>query len=81
MDKTTLEGVLERIIFFNEDNNFTVARLQSGQSRDLVTIVGNLPGPNPGETLRLSGEWTNDAKLAGTWWQAAFLSYLLLTDC
>jgi exodeoxyribonuclease V alpha subunit len=58
----TLEGILERIVFFNEENNFTVARLQSGHSRDLITIVGNLPGPNPGETLRLKGEWTVDAK-------------------
>ena len=56
IDSTTIEGVLERIVFFNEENNFTVARIQSGNSRDLITIVGNLPGPNPGETLRLKGE-------------------------
>ncbi|MDD4924744.1 MAG: ATP-dependent RecD-like DNA helicase [Dehalococcoidales bacterium] len=61
-EKTTLEGVLERIVYFNEENSFTVARLQSGHSRDLITIVGNLPGPNPGETLRLKGEWIVDAK-------------------
>ncbi len=59
---TTLEGILERIVYFNEENNFTVAKLQSGQSRELITIVGNLLGPNPGETLRLKGEWTVDAK-------------------
>ena len=51
---TTLEGVLERIVF-NEENNFTVARIQSGHSRDLITIVGNLADPNPGETLRHTG--------------------------
>ena len=61
-EHTTLEGILERIVFFNEENNFTVARLQSGHSRDLITIVGNLPDPNPGETLRLQGEWIVDAK-------------------
>ena len=48
----SLEGILERITFFNEDNNFTVAKLQSRGSRDLITIVGYLPDPNPGETLR-----------------------------
>jgi exodeoxyribonuclease V alpha subunit len=58
----TLEGILERITFFNEENNFTVARLQSRGSRDLITIVGNLPDPNPGETLRLQGQWIVDAK-------------------
>ncbi|HEX7476112.1 MAG TPA: ATP-dependent RecD-like DNA helicase, partial [Dehalococcoidales bacterium] len=59
---TTLEGILERITFFNEENNFTVAKLQSRGSRDLITIVGNLPDPNPGETLRMQGEWIVDAK-------------------
>ena len=38
---TTLEGVLERIVFFNEDNGYAVARLQAAGHRDLVTIVGN----------------------------------------
>ena len=58
----TIEGVLERIVYFNEENNFTVARIQSDNGRELITIVGNLPGPNPGETLRLKGEWIVDAK-------------------
>ena len=58
----SLEGILERITFFNEENNFTVAKLQSRGSRDLITIVGNLPDPNPGETLRLQGQWIVDAK-------------------
>jgi len=62
MATDTLEGILERIVFFNDENNFTVARLQSGHSRDLITIVGNLPDPNPGETLRMQGEWIVDAK-------------------
>lgn len=47
---TTLDGILERIVFFNEENNFTAARLQSGHSRYLITIVGNLAAPNLGET-------------------------------
>lgn len=39
-----------------------MARLQVGRSQDLVTIVGSMACPNPGETLRLKGEWTVDAK-------------------
>ncbi len=62
LEKTTIEGVLERIVYINEENSFTVARLQVGRSPELVTIVGNLPGPNPGETLRLSGEWMVDPR-------------------
>jgi len=60
--RSTIEGVLERIVYFNEENNFTVARLQMAKIRDLVAIVGNMPCPNPGETLRLKGEWVVDSK-------------------
>ncbi len=59
---TTLEGVLERIVFCNEENSFTVARLQVAGRPDLVTIVGGLPSPTPGETLRLRGEWVVDSR-------------------
>ncbi len=58
----TLEGVLERIVFFNEENSFTVARLQVQGKQDLVTIVGALSLPTPGETLRLRGQWVVDTK-------------------
>ena len=62
VEHSTIEGILERIVYFNEENNFTVARLQVSGMRDLVAIVGSMPSPNPGETLRLKGEWTVDAK-------------------
>ena len=72
-EHNTLEGVLERIVYFNEENNFTVARLNAGNSRDLVTIVGNLPGPNPGETFRLKGEWIVDPNSGvSSGWKAVF---------
>ena len=61
----TLEGVLERIVFFNEENSFTVARLQVQGKKDLVTIVGALSLPTPGETLRLRGQWVFMARTQG----------------
>jgi exodeoxyribonuclease V alpha subunit len=62
----TLEGVVERITYFNAENGYTVLRLAPArQSRrpgdDLVTVVGNLPEVTPGERLRLAGEWTTHA--------------------
>lgn len=59
---SALEGVLERVVFLNEETGFTVARLQATRRRDLVTIVGTLPSPTPGETLRLKGGWVVDAQ-------------------
>jgi exodeoxyribonuclease V alpha subunit len=53
----TLEGVLERIIFFNEENHYCIAEFRPGDEGTKVTIVGALPGVQCGETLRLSGSW------------------------
>jgi exodeoxyribonuclease V alpha subunit len=61
-----LRGVVERITYHNEENGYTVAKLlperapASGFSpgnREL-TIVGNLPSLNVGESVELSGRWT-----------------------
>jgi len=76
---STLEGVLERIIFFNEDNGFTVARLQVVNRHDLVAIVGVLPSPMPGETLRLKGEWIVDSKFGEQFRVQSCLSVLPAT--
>ncbi|MBL9219526.1 MAG: AAA family ATPase [Opitutaceae bacterium] len=62
---TSLTGVLERIIFFNEENHYTIAELRPEAAKtaeDRVTIVGALPGVQCGETLLLTGEWTRHAQ-------------------
>lgn len=53
----TLTGVLERIIFFNEENHFCIAELRSDRQQAPVIVTGPLPGVQCGETLRLEGEW------------------------
>ena len=59
---TTLEGILERVSFINEENAWSVVKLVVPGKVDLVTAVGNLLGVQPGESLRLSGRWTVDRK-------------------
>jgi exodeoxyribonuclease V alpha subunit len=54
---TTLDVVLERITHANEETGYTVARVATGRSADLVTVVGPLLGAQPGESLRLRGRW------------------------
>lgn len=76
---SSIEGVLERIVFFNEENGFTVARLQVDKRRDLVAIVGVLPSPMPGETLRLKGEWIIDNKFGEQFRVQSCLSVLPAT--
>ncbi|MEV7510714.1 ATP-dependent RecD-like DNA helicase [Streptomyces sp. JL4002] len=53
-----VEGVLERITYANEENGYTVARVDTGRGGgDLLTVVGSLLGAQPGESLRMEGRW------------------------
>ncbi|HVT73893.1 MAG TPA: ATP-dependent RecD-like DNA helicase [Lacunisphaera sp.] len=75
----SLAGVLERIIFFNEENHYTIAELRPDGAKtaeDRVTIVGPLPGVQCGETLRLTGEWTRHAQHGAQFKVAGFKSEL-----
>ncbi len=58
----TLTGVLERIIFLNEETHFTIAEFRADTSDDKITITGPLPGAQCGETLHLRGTWTKHAQ-------------------
>lgn len=60
--EAALEGILERIVYFSEEGNYTVAKLKVRGERDLVTVVGNLFAVHPGETLKLTGKWVNNPK-------------------
>jgi exodeoxyribonuclease V alpha subunit len=76
---TTLTGVLERIIFLNEENHYTIAELKPEGMKgadDRVTITGALPGVQCGETLRLTGEWTRHAEHGAQFKIASFTSEL-----
>jgi exodeoxyribonuclease V alpha subunit len=57
-----LQGQIERITYTNNENGYTVAKVRVQGRRDLVTVVGNLVAPTPGEIIRMSGEWTNHPK-------------------
>lgn len=58
----TLSGILERIVYENPESGYTVGRFSAYGHSELVTIVGNLASVNAGESLLLSGEWTNNPK-------------------
>jgi exodeoxyribonuclease V alpha subunit len=58
----TLQGIVERLTFVNEENQYVVARLQVPDLPGAATIVGNLPSLTPGETLRVHGAWIQHKK-------------------
>ncbi|MFF8020685.1 ATP-dependent RecD-like DNA helicase [Streptomyces sp. NPDC007896] len=58
MQLAVVEGVLERITYANEENGYTVARVDTGRGAgDLLTVVGALLGAQVGESLRMEGRW------------------------
>ncbi len=53
-----LRGVLERIIFFNEENHYCIAELRDEANNRSVTVTGAMPNVQCGECLSLTGQWT-----------------------
>lgn len=51
----TLEGTIEDIIFRNEVNSYTIARIDTSDGP--ATIVGHIPFIDLGETVKVEGEW------------------------
>jgi exodeoxyribonuclease V alpha subunit len=79
-EPSTIAGVLERIIFLNEENHYTIAEFRPDSDGSAkpgpVTIVGALPGVECGETLHLTGEWTRHSQHGDQFKIASFKSEL-----
>ena len=57
-----LQGVVERITYFNEESGYSVIKLKSRGYHDLVTVVGNMASIHVGTIIALCGEWKIDSK-------------------
>jgi len=55
----SMKATLEKIIYYNEQNNYLVARCSLPEREDeIFTIVGNVANPAPGTLLQIEGEWS-----------------------
>jgi len=52
-------GCIERISYVNDDNSYCILQLKISGQKSLITAVGNIPYPTPGEELLLKGDWIN----------------------
>ncbi len=59
---TTLEGHLERITYFNPENHYTIAKVKTIKTHNLVTVVGSLVAVSPGQALKIKGAWETHPK-------------------
>ncbi len=56
----SIEGVIDQILFVNDNTGYVVARLEvedAEHRRDCVAVVGNLADPQVGATMRLVGSF------------------------
>ncbi|RLB90805.1 MAG: ATP-dependent RecD-like DNA helicase, partial [Deltaproteobacteria bacterium] len=58
----TLEGQVDRIVYSNDQNLYTVVRLKAKGIPEPVTVVGRLAGTTPGQEIRVSGKWETHTK-------------------
>lgn len=73
-DAVEISGTVERVIFHNEENGYTVLRLMpasvnsgGGDSgltrpRDSVSCVGHMVNPQAGVQMKLGGRWVNNTR-------------------
>ena len=54
-----MEGAVSSLIFQNEENGYTILRLDVGEEE--MTVVGSMPGVSPGEYLTVRGQWVRHA--------------------
>ena len=55
-ERCTVEGIVEHLVFQNEENGYTVLTLLTDQG-EVVTVVGCIPCVGPGEGMTVTGTW------------------------
>ena len=57
-----LEGSVERVIYTNEENGYTICDLASSEDGEIITVVGIMPMLGAGDHLCVYGQWTHNPK-------------------
>ena len=59
---SSLDGVVQRVVYTDKESGWTVLRLELGSGRRSATVVGPLFDVHPGQTVNVTGEWVEDPK-------------------
>ncbi len=74
-----VSGVVERIVFFNEENFYCIAtlrvRAKDGSAKN-ITITGTMPSLQCGETIDVTGQWVRHSSYGNQIKVASFESRL-----
>lgn len=80
-DSAEVRGTLERIVFHNEENGYTVFRVrpEGKDDLDLVTVTGYMGSPQIGSSLLVRGRWVNNPRFGRQLQMSSFESLLPAT--
>lgn len=53
---------IERIVYHNEENSYSILRCSDKQARRSVVVVGIVPGIQQGDTITAEGSWVQDKR-------------------
>jgi len=74
-----VEGVIERIVFFNEENCYCIASLKPTSKnlpKESITLAGVMPSIQCGETVKVSGVWVRHSAYGSQFKVSTFESQL-----
>ncbi len=80
-DNVEIRGTLERIVFHNDDNGYTVFRIRPDgkDDLDLATVTGYMGSPQIGSSLLVRGRWVNNPRFGRQLQMSSFESLLPAT--
>ncbi|HUT63762.1 MAG TPA: ATP-dependent RecD-like DNA helicase, partial [Anaerolineae bacterium] len=61
-DLETLRGIVKTITFHNEDNGYTVAKIEPEGKKSIIAVTGYIKQLSEGETVVLRGYWVDDPR-------------------
>lgn len=78
MERVALEevlGTIDQVVYYNPENGYSVYRFLL-EDETLMTVVGNFPPLSPGEVLRLTGQWEENARYGRQFHALSFVPVL-----
>jgi exodeoxyribonuclease V alpha subunit len=57
LQAVSFEGHIDKITYYNPDNQFAILRFRVARTDSLVTVFGHMPRPRPGTEMRITGSW------------------------
>lgn len=75
----TLVGSIDRVIFHNAENGYSVLRFEVQKTKESISVVGYMVDPQAGMSLSVTGEWIENPRFGRQFSMTAFEQVLPAT--